>query len=137
MTWAVLLTAAAGCGGRTDNLPREPVSGQVIMDDQPLPRGFITFRPDYENAITEGASPIRNGQFSMSRNDGLVPGPYKVMITMREEPDPTKKAPNPDLNPFAGFAKELVPARYNFKTTLTVNVKEGGPNHFDFPLQSK
>ena len=36
---------ATGCAGSEDELPREPVSGTVTLDDQPLAEGTIRFIP--------------------------------------------------------------------------------------------
>ena len=33
--------------------------------------------------------------------------------------------------------KELIPAKYNAESTLTAEVKAGGPNDFPFDLKSK
>ena len=39
-------STAAGCSQSSDELPREPVSGTVTLDGQPLASGTIQFSPD-------------------------------------------------------------------------------------------
>ncbi len=42
---AVVGVLAAGCGGTSDGLKREPVSGRVTLDGQAVGKGEITFAP--------------------------------------------------------------------------------------------
>ena len=42
----ILALGSSGCGGgRSDDLPREAVSGSVNLEGQPLPKGTIQFAP--------------------------------------------------------------------------------------------
>jgi hypothetical protein len=84
--------------------------------------------------------PISGGSYSIAKAQGLVPGPYRVMISSATQaattvdpatgtpPPPGKSTPPPP---------ELLPARYNTSTVLTAEVKEGTPNSFPFTLESK
>ena len=72
-----------GCSPSKDDLPREPVAGKVTMDGQPLLEGVIQFYPK-ENATASSVganAEIKDGAFSIAREDGLVPGSYKVAIS--------------------------------------------------------
>lgn len=132
---------ASGCSGTGDNLPREAITGTVKLDGQPLAGGVIQFTAPKEGGTTQGegdtgGSPISNGQFSIDREQGLVPGHYRVTINASSGAGGAKPAepgrPNRTERP-----KELIPAKYNAESTLTADVKKGGPNDFPFELQSK
>jgi hypothetical protein len=129
--------AAPGCSGSEDDLPREAVWGSVTLDGEPLAIGTIQFSPPATGAgsggPTAGASKIEDGQFSIPRQKGLVPGNYNVSINSAGKRDQTK----PEIvGKRAAFAKELIPAKYNAATTLTAEVKKGGSS-LKFDLQSK
>ena len=136
---SALLFAPLGCGG-TDNLPREAVSGTVEFEGKPLAKGQIQFMPSATSAtpITGGAA-ISGGKFSIPKAEGLVPGEYTVSISSEGDP-PSKKsaaekaAPGemPGLGPL--HAAELIPAKYNATSTLKSEVKQGGPNNFEYKL---
>lgn len=84
---AVLLLT--GCG---DNRPhRVPVSGQVLIDGQPLKHGFVRFIP--AGARPSGGKLDEQGRFTLScfdGEDGAVPGKHQVEISAREMLSATK-----------------------------------------------
>jgi len=132
---AVLLTLTlVGCGA-SDDLPREGVSGTVTLNDKPLASGFITFMPA-ASEVTQGGGIIQEGKYSIPRDQGLVPGNYKVLITSSgggSEKQTDHLTDMPGMPPVP--AKEAIPAQYNAKSTLTAEVKAGGENVFNFPLK--
>jgi hypothetical protein len=124
----VLLIAgvASGCG------PAEglaTVEGQVKLGGEPLADAYVQFVCAGENAGTSTGRTDSSGHYSLwfSRSKkGARIGPSKVQITTF------------DLDGTHGGVKripEKVPAKYNVKTELTADVKEG-KNTFDFDLQS-
>lgn len=134
-------TAGLGCGG--DDLPRQAISGLVEFQGKPLAKGHIQFLPteSVSTPIATGAE-VREGRYAVSRDEGLVPGTYKVSISAEGEPPSRqkgKKAPEPEaLGDMPGLGplnnEELIPAKYNAQTTLTATVTKEGPNRFDFKL---
>jgi hypothetical protein len=135
IAWAVV-AMAAGCGeGPRDDLPREPVSGRVTLDGTPVTSGTIQFIPDgHGDRPTSAASAeIVAGNYSIARAGGPVPGPYKVIISGSQVPGVAAPAEPPGST--SPLAPELIPAEYNAKTKLTVEVKAGGPNAFPFDLK--
>src|SRR5262249_59743051 len=63
-----------GCGpAAVDDLPRQPVSGKVALDGQPLDQGTITFSPATE-LPTPGMVSVTGGSYSLPRTQGLVAG---------------------------------------------------------------
>jgi hypothetical protein len=135
--------AAAGCSGNpTDELPREAVGGKVTMDGQPLPAGTIVFKPEgnQAEAVASATGQIENGEFSIPRERGPVPGNYKVSISHTDQPEgrvkvDLKKKPARKGTP-SGI-KELIPAKYNDKTELKATIPKGGKRDLEFALQSK
>lgn len=143
--WGLVVSAGfIGCSGGGDDLPRQPVSGTVTLGGQPLAEGRIQFEPASPEAKAPVGGEIRDGAFSIPREQGPTPGDYRVMITSSgakasegvdtspgaEAPPGSKaKAPKPGPSP------ELIPKQYNSRTTLTAKVEAGKPNTFDFPLK--
>jgi hypothetical protein len=118
----------AGCAG--GEAKRQAVSGTVKWQGKPLNQGSINFLPEDPALGTSGGALIKDGQYSISANQGLLPGRYKVTISSA---DP-KKAVDPDADPGAPgpVYKDRVQPKYNIKTILTADVKAEGPNTFNF-----
>ena len=78
------ILAAAGCG---DGRPaRVPVSGQVLIDGQPLTHGYVRFTPANSRASTGQLD--SQGRFTLTcfeSGDGAVIGTHKVSV-MAQEP---------------------------------------------------
>jgi hypothetical protein len=132
----LLLWLAAGCDSG-DGLNRQPISGTVTLDGQPLATGTIHFIPSSNEAGTEVSATISGGKYWFSKSTGPVPGPFKVEISSADAPKfepPAGKTPGEVLPP---HATEKVPEKYNFKSTLTTTIKSGQSEPVDFPLTSK
>jgi hypothetical protein len=134
--------APIGCSKSLDDLPREPVAGTVTMDDQPLAEALIQFSPtgDAKGGPTAGASgEIKDGKFSIPREEGPVPGNYKVSITHAELKDVKAKGKINTSIPSRTkkIGPEQIPAKYNTKSELTREIKPGGAKDLEFKLQSK
>ncbi|HEY2158312.1 MAG TPA: hypothetical protein VGH33_21965 [Isosphaeraceae bacterium] len=136
---AVQLLNFAGCGGETDGRPREAISGTVSLDGRPLPDGSIQWIPASAREGTVGGAPVKDGKFSINRQEGLAPGAYRVVISSGGGGGGASGTPGeaPGLLDAANTPKDLIPARYNTKSTLKAEVKVGDPNTFDFPLTSR
>ncbi len=115
--WFLLLAALqfAGCGeGRPG---RMPVTGQILIDDQPLTYGFV-------QVIPEGARPAMgkigpDGKFTLSTfddNDGVVYGNHPVAVIANEPIDATSQ-------------RWHAPKKYADASTsgLTAQIVEGHP----------
>jgi hypothetical protein len=95
--WSWLLVAlsiaslCAGCRPQTGN-----VSGKVVYRGQPLPGGFVTFRPDDPNTNSVSYALEADGKFVVE----LPVGPVKVCVDNREfEPLPPTLPPSlPNVN---------------------------------------
>lgn len=79
----VLSLIAVGCGdGRPSRLP---MSGQVLIDGEPLTFGSVQFVPT--NARPSVAKLDEEGRFTLScygEKDGIVPGVHRVQVNAAE-----------------------------------------------------
>ena len=133
---AALAVAMVGCEGG-DGLPRQPVSGTVTLDGQPLDYGSIQFVNAGAELTMSCGGLITDGRFAIPRDQGPIPGPYRVAIYA---PDRGQQVPGSGSDqPTApgSIPKDRVPPRYNQSTTLTAQVEKGDRNVFAFDLKSE
>ena len=137
----LLLASSALCGcGAEDDYPREPFSGTVTIDGRPLDKGHIVFEPKGQQP-TQSGSEVVGGRFDIPREAGAMPGPYVVAVFADDAPLPVGVQPG-TAEADAAIRKAArtvvkVPRKYNVETTLTAEIKAGGPNAFAFDLSSK
>ena len=133
VTWGLLLASClmAGACTRRGSLDRREVSGTVSVGEELLESGWITLIPTGPGVATGGT--IEKGQFHIPRNEGPIPGTYRVEIlasirTGRMITVPGEDRPVPEeINP--------VPAKYGLGSRLTADVTDEGENRFEFKLQ--
>jgi hypothetical protein len=129
--WVVffgLLAFCLGCGRSAGDFC--PLAGTVKYQGQPLDNATITFMT--ENGPAGGAL-IKRGQFNIPAEHGLKPGKYRAVISSLSPGKlvtPEEYAKGVPLS----TAKELLPAEYNAKSTLTVDVALN-KTHYDFDLR--
>jgi hypothetical protein len=84
-------------------------------------------------SYTRTGAVIRDGEYLVPRDKGLVPGKYKVSISA---PDKLHKLGGDELpGPTSSrTSKNLIPPEYNLKTKLEVEVRKDKPNRFDFAV---
>lgn len=128
-----VLPACAGCN-RGNGLDLQEISGNVSWNSQPLDNGTIQFSPVATDGLA-GGSVIAEGKYLIPRQKGLPPGKYAVRISAADPksgvPRSSAHAPGDESPPL----KELLPERYNSKSELSVEVKSGGGNTFNFELR--
>ncbi len=129
---AVLLLLVAGC----DNAGgREEISGTVTLKGQPLDEGFIEFHPldrSMDHLVTKMGAMITDGKYAIRKDEGLVPGKYRVIISSGDKSVPQSDEGGP--GPKNIFSKERIPAEYNVQTKQEVEVTPAGPNQFDYAI---
>lgn len=141
LTVLLLIPPALSCGcGVEADYPREPLSGVVTIDGQPLGKGHIVFEPKGQQPTQSGGEVI-DGKFNVPREAGAMPGPYVVAVFADDAPLPVGVQPG-TVEADAAIRKAAktvlkVPQQYNINTTLTAEIKAGGPNAFTFDLSSK
>jgi hypothetical protein len=117
-----LLVAAAGCGGPSPD--GEAVSGRVAFRGEPLADGVVSFVPA-EGKLPPVMARVARGTFRLHTR----PGAYRVEVSASRE----KAGPNTS-GMKAGPREEVIPERYNRRSTLAATVTAGGPNDFAFDL---
>ena len=87
---ALALLPAAGCGPGEIEIPCQPVSGYVLMNDRPIAEATVVFHP---TGATEqpGPKPIaytdEDGYFELTTiktGDGAPAGTYAITIELRD-----------------------------------------------------
>lgn len=137
-----MLLMFAGCGDGTDESPhgrRVAVEGVVYLDDKPLERATILFMPASGDRTVVATDHIVNGSYNIPADRGPLIGKMRVEIRA-EGKDFAEFEAEMKKNPRKKFRPETVkiPARYNDKSELTVDVTEDAEtNQFVFRLQSK
>jgi hypothetical protein len=119
-----------GCGGGE---PFQPMSGRVLVDDQPLAKGVITFFPN--GAGTTVGGQIIDGGFNLERESGATPGNYRVEIVAFRPSG--KKEFDIDEQAEVDVEVQYLPKKYNSQSELTADVTADGANEFEFKLSSK
>ena len=140
----VLMPFVGGCGGDTKGPPRAAVRGEVRLDDVPLKAGVIRFVPEGSTKGPVALTTIKDGRFTLSASDGPSLGKHSVEIVATPTENPLEGAMD-IRTAWAEYAKAKgtrpvevrIPARYNQRSTLSVEVKPKGNNAFDFKLASQ
>lgn len=125
-----LLVSLTGCFGGGEKLPElTNVTGTVTLDGKPLEKARVAFEPKEANEKGRGRTSIAYtdaaGKFVLKYNqdvNGAMLGKFSVSISKLSG---TEEVPG----------DEMIPAKYNEKTTLEANVTSEGPNEFVFELK--
>lgn len=121
----------AGCGTAAyEGPPRFAVSGKVTFNGEPVHGGTISFVPENDKNRPAGG-PIENGAYSVPEEKGPNAGKYRVLIYWNK-PTGEQVLDAEDTGEMVPVVEQVIPARYNDSTELTVEVKSGGQNVFDF-----
>jgi hypothetical protein len=122
----VIAVVMTGCRSPSPRDRAYEVSGTVTFDGQPVPEGGITFKSD-DKTLADDYAPIQNGVFKCLCSAGKK----RVEIRgIREVPQP-----NDGVLRDPKFV-EFIPAKYNTKTELTVEISIDDKNEFVFDLKS-
>lgn len=125
---AVALLPLAGCEKAN---ARKAVLGTVTFKGVPLDMGSIAFLSSSDGMQVGGAL-IKDGKFQMPAEMGLEPGTYKVSVSSPK--GIAERTPEQVAAGASPSAKEQIPAEYNTKTKLTIEVTGGGSNVFPLTL---
>ena len=112
----------AGCSGGT-RPELGQVRGKLTLDGQPVPGASVVFAPDNGGRKSMGRS-NEQGEYEVTyirSEKGAKVGPHTVHVSTINR---------------AGGRPELLPAKYNVKSELKVEVKPGD-NEFNFPMKSR
>lgn len=124
-----------GCGPRSDRLE---VTGNVTLDGVPLDSGSIRFTSVGTEKLVASGTTIKNGEFRVPQEKGLLPGTYLVEISSPDTSAPLVSHPTAPGEPaLPPTAPERIPEQYNSKSKQTVEVTTDGENHFEFPINTR
>jgi len=124
--FAVCCAVVAGCAAKSN---RGTVSGNVTLDGAPVKSGTIRFEPVDGRTPTADAA-IREGKF----NAAVPPGEKRISISAPKVTGQRRVYETPD-SPMIDVVEELLPAKYNVKSELTLLVAAGSQTK-DFDLKS-
>jgi hypothetical protein len=130
-----VLTLAAvvllpGCGEKTSRLD---VYGKITMDGELVETGVITFKPLEGTKAPLVGVEFSHGKYDLSGGNGPPEGKYRVEI---RSPKKTEKQVVVYKGAPPGYESvETIPAVYNTKSTLTVEVSQKNREH-NFDLVS-
>jgi hypothetical protein len=129
-----------GCGS-PPGPTRVAVEGEVLLDGSPLEEGMIRFIPAKGVDGPAATAKVIHGQFSLTRREGPVVGRHRVEIEATGYQDFTIDdeeafAAAFARNPRSPLGQNPVPTGYNERSTLTAQISEPGPRHFEFTLSS-
>lgn len=133
MTGACLLGVfLQGCSGSsgTPAPVRAIVTGQVKFNDKPVQSGQITFLP-LKGPVAMG--PISEGTYRIDWKGGVPVGECKVELLGYE--DTGKEIIVGAGGKTEKETRQVLPAKYNTDSTLSVTVEEGQENQRDFDLK--
>jgi len=151
MTKRILLSSSAaacvglaalmsGCGDDSGLGKRYPVTGNVTYKGQPVPYGSINFiasDPAGHNASGKIKDGAITGVMTLTPDDGILPGKYKVTIVAVKDVDPSQVKNNVasptgamdqvSTGKAAKKIKNELPAKYANpdSTDITVEAKSG------------
>ena len=135
--------AATGCDNGLSpdyaSLGLVPISGTVTLDSQPLSDAVVFF--EAEDQTQAYATTDENGAYEMKFNsevNGVTPGKKVVRISTTastSEDDGAESEEDPDEKKKPAAKKDRVPAAYNSKSKLVVEVTDAR-TEYDFDLKS-
>jgi len=120
---AVCLGACSGCS-RRPGYPTATVAGQVTIDGQPVPKGYITFSPLEKGPVTGAA--IDQGKY---RAENVPAGQHKV--TFQAQGDKPTKLFDVVNQVEREVPTDILPPQYRDGVDTQV---DAGENVRDFPL---
>ena len=122
--------AAAGCTGK-----RASVAGAVTYDGQPVDGGRIFFIPQGDPVGRPAVhATIEQGKYYLPAAQGPELGKHRVEIVWHKPPPGKEHLKQGDPGFTTDNYVQVLPAAYNAKTTLFVDLQQGDNMH-DFALK--
>jgi hypothetical protein len=123
-----VMVVAIGCSRRSAEIPRFPVTGQVLIDGTPLAAGTILLEgaDDAANGLVPAVADIADGGYALQARAGrmrvriMAPEAYGPMDDTGERP-----------------TRETVAAAFNSESAIFVDVQADGGNRFDFEVKPR
>ena len=122
------LTTLAGCFSGRPDLDFGNVSGKVTLQGKPLPHATVKFQP--ESGRPSYGKTNEAGEYTlnfMGKEWGALVGNHEVWVTTEDRIENQETGES-------RWQPEILPPKYNTKTTLSA-VVEPGDNVHDFDLE--
>ena len=121
---ATLITYLGGCGGQPayEGSPRAAIKGKVTFGGEPVENGAISLIPESDKSRRAGGL-ILKGEYSITEPNGPNLGAYRVEVRWPKATG--KKIVESDSGAEIDEMKEAVPSKFNEKTELTIEIKNG------------
>jgi hypothetical protein len=125
-----LLLLVVGCNVQSGGVNAE---GAITYDNSPVERGVITFTPSNSSTGQQVRFvEIVDGHYEMKGDLAPQPGAYSVTIEGVKKVNDAR-APDYAKDENGMIDKQYLPEKYNKKTELSVEIKEG-QSQYDFEL---
>ena len=128
-----LLTACVTLAGCSDS-GRIPFRGKVSFDGVPVEYGYVQFTPTAGTTGPTAGADIKDGVYEVASVRGLFEGSYQVEIKSWKRSEGVSVDPVTGERTPGGNLLQLLPAKYNKQTELTVKI-EPAKQSYDFLLQ--
>ena len=123
------------CIGCADPSNRAALTGTVTLDGKALPKGSFELIPIQGTKGPTSGGEIVNGKLYVEQQRSVMPGIYRVNIKANR---PSGKK---EISEYTGeeieIPEQYLPARYNQKSELSIEVTSSGKNDFEFKLESE
>jgi hypothetical protein len=136
------LMAVAGCGGGSD-FAVAPVSGQVTLNGEPLPKAIVTFVPteggaERPSSVGETDSQGNFTLWTTTGEVGAIPGTHKVMIALASDMAAEGQSLPDDYSWREAEKTNPIPQEYSGPNTpLTFNVPPNGTESAKLNIEGK
>lgn len=139
MALTIVSVLLSGCGAEVDQRgQRVGVSGQVMIDGQPLTKGRIVFVSDDGAGAVKATALIENGTYAIDKKQGPLASNARVEIHSELlELGELEVARGGDRFMKIDIRPIVIPHRYNTRSELTAQISKTGENAFNFELTSK
>jgi hypothetical protein len=130
-----LLLLSLVAGGCTQGEPAS-VAGQVVYAGKPVADGALRMFPLADTPGVGAEAAIRDGQYTVALEEGLLAGRYRIEVRATESTGPIER-PSEEIDgtpPPKELRYEIIPERYNDGSTLEVELQPGENRH-DLDLQ--
>lgn len=134
----VLLLAAAvvGLAGCGLGAAGTAVTGSVTLDGEPLESGRIVFEPQGAGKMAIGT--IAQGTYQIAADQAPTPGTYLIRITAERPTGKNTAVVSRSLEDQAPAEQyeQYLPAKYNSRSELTLQIPQDSTGKHDFALTS-
>ena len=119
---------------KKSRMQRASIKGMVSLDGEPVFQGTVKLIPVEGTRGPMVGALIRDGEYSIARRLGPIPGKYRVEIVSMVRTG--RKVKDPSSKQLVDEYEQTIPSRYNRESELTFDVRDGA-NAMDFDLESQ